>query len=267
MAIDDFTYTQNATYVPQATTDMSGAQVEEIERQAKAQVVNVHEESARAEDSHRHLSASAGSEASSRMAGGSSAASGSNPEAKFYGDVALDALGLKVLSSAVELIDTRHMDAAASGFNFKPAAGSTKGIMGGNVRTMDEVTRDAARTPGAYGHATGGKQRSSGEDILMGANIATQSLTEQGKDALSTWAVKDAKLANVAKAKELTFTLGNNNDLAMQSTMRVRHEHNVMLGRAAQMVPGMSMNGPSYRPQDALRMARQSEEQDSWRTS
>ncbi|PZO88837.1 MAG: hypothetical protein DI626_00755 [Micavibrio aeruginosavorus] len=254
MAIDDFTYTQNATYVPQATTDMSGAQVDEIERQAKAQVVNVQEQTARAGDSEKELS--------SKTSGGPSAGASSgngNAEATLYGDIIMDALGLKAVSSALDMFDTRMKDrsdlhAPGSSPDSKP-------------RTMDQMIRDSVRGGGSDGVLLGGQKKKRSEEVLMGANIASQSLTEQGKGAVSTWDVKSAKIAGVARARELTFGLGNNNDFVLQGVQRVRNDHNAMLGAASRMAPGMGMNGPSYRPQETLRRAREAEEQDSWRTS
>ncbi len=250
MAIDDFTYTQNATYVSHATTDMSGAQVDEIERQAKAQVVNVQEQTARAGDSEKQLA--------SKTSGGGAAAGNGNAEATLYGDILMDTLGLKAVSSALDMFDTRMKDRADL-----RAPGSSESSQ---PRTMDQMIRDSVRGSGD-GVLLGGTKKKRSEDVLMGANIASKSLTEQGKDALSTWAVKDAKVAGVARAKELTFSLGNNNNFVLQGVQTVRNDHNAMLGAASRMAPGMGMNGPSYRPQEILRRAREAEEQDSWRTS
>lgn len=253
MAVDDFTYTQNATYVPQATTDMSGAQVDEIERQAKAQVVNVQEQTARVGVSEKELA----SKTSGGGAGGAASGKG-NAEATLYGDIIMDALGLKVVSSALDIFGTRMKDRA----DLKAPGASADS----KPRTMDQMIRDSMRGD-SDGILLGGNKKKRSEDVLMGANIASQSLTEQGKGAVSTWDVKSANIAGVARARELTFGLGNNNDFVLQGVQRVRNDHNAMLGAAARMAPGMGMNGPSFRPQETLRHAREAEEQDRWRTS
>ena len=270
MASDNFTVNQNTGYVEQATATMAAAQVDDIERRAKASVTTAKEESARAETAEKGL------------AGGKVA---SDPAAKVYGDMALDAIapGLKMAGAAVDIISERHSDREGAKVAHDISGGRTQGISQ-NAISIEEDIASAARKPGAYRMPT--EQRAfgdtpskpgasirtkatSGEDLMASANIATMSLKDQHKEAVGSWDVKEGstKMAGVQLAKKLTFGQELSNEQALQSVYAARMQHSATIGMANQLSPGLSLSsGPSIRPQDLLKEARDDADMNRWRT-
>lgn len=272
---NEFTVNQNQGYVEQATGMMSGAQVDDIERRAKASVTTAREETARAEVAEKSAAA--------KPAAG-------DPAAKVYGDIAIDALapGLKMVSSAVDFVGQRHADNEGAKISHEISRSGSEGIAR-NARSIEEDIMGASRKPGSYRMpheqnafgavtstvARGGVRTNptSGEDLMASANIATMSLKDQHKEAVGSWDVKEGsgKMAGVALAKKLTFGQEMANEQALQSVYVARQQHSATLGMANQYSPGMAMamNGPSFRPNDVLATAKNVSEWDNidrWRT-
>ncbi len=272
---NEFTVNQNQGYVEQATGMMSGAQVDDIERRAKASVTTAKEETAKAENAEKTLA-------------GAKPATG-DPAAKVYGDIALDALapGLKMVSSAADFVGQRHADTEGAKVAHAVSRTGIEG-MGRNARSIEEDIMGASRKPGSYrmpheqnafGATTSTAAKAgvrtkptSGEDLMASANIATMSLKDQHKEAVGSWDVKEGstKMAGVALAKKLTFGQELSNEQALQSVYVARQQHSATLGMANQYSPGMSMamNGPSFRPNDVLATAKNVSEWDNmdrWR--
>jgi hypothetical protein len=251
---------------------MSGGQVDDIERRAKAQVTTAKEESAKAENAEKALAA--------KPAAG-------DPAAKVYGDIALDALapGLKMVSSAADFVGQRHADNEGAKVAHDVSRSGIEGL-GRNARSIEEDIQGASRKPGSYRmphdqNAFGAvssaassvrTKATAGEDLMASANIATMSLKDQHKEAVGSWDVKEGstKMAGVALAKKLTFGQEMSNEQALQSVYVARQQHSATLGMANQISPGMSMamNGPSFKANDVLAAAKNVSEWDNadrWR--
>ena len=271
MASNEFTVKQNEGYVEQATGAMSVAQVNDIERRAKASVITAKEETARAEVAEKD-------------AAGKKAAS--DPAAKVYSDIALEALapGLKMAGAAVDLVSERHADREGAKIAHEVSRSGAQGIAR-NAISIEEDIASANRKPGSYRmpaeqNAFGATSAASvrtkptaGEDLMASANIATMSLKDQHKEAVGSWDVKEGstRMAGVQLAKKLTFGQELSNEQALQSVYVARQQHSAALGMANQLAPGMAMamNGPSFRPNEVLGNAKNVSEWDNidrWRT-
>lgn len=249
MGLEEFTVEKNTGHVEQATAAMGAGQLNDIEHRAKASVTTAKVESAKAEEAEKDAKGSS--------------------EGRLYGDIAADAVGLKAVSAAVEMIGERIDDkGGASPF-------------GGKAVHIDADIAGANRSPGVYrspaeqnafGANTPAKTKSFAkaphtEDLMASANIASLSLNGQGKEALGTWDVKETKMDGVQAAKQLTFGQELANEKALASVHAARQQHSAMIGMANQMSPGLSLSsGPSIRPQDLLKEAREQEDTDRWRT-
>lgn len=274
MALDNFTVSKNTGYVEQANGGMSGAQIDDIERRAKAQVTTAREETARAESAEKE-------------AAGKGGPSKGNAEANLYGNIALDMLapGIKMMSTAADFVTQRHEDRKAPSAH--AAGGAQAGVSSGRSVSIEEDIASANRKPGAYrmpaqqrefGNKitdTIGKpgvtirtQATQGEDLMARTNIATTSLKDQGKDALKSWDVKEGstKMAGVQLAKKLTFGQELANEQALQSALIARQQYTATIGHAMRMAPGMGMNGPSFKGADIMKMAQEEADLNRWRT-
>lgn len=274
MALDNFTVSKNTGYVEQATGSMSGAQIDDIERRAKAQVTTAKEESARAETAEKE-------------AGGKGTKT--NAEAKLYGDIALDVLapGMKMMSTAADFVGQRHEDKKNPAGTPAMLKRLNDGQSSGRSVSIEEDIASANRKPGAYrmpaqqrefGNKisdTIGKpgvtirtQATQGEDLMARTNIATTSLKDQGKDALKSWDVKESstKMTSVQLAKKLTFGQELANEQALQSALIARQQYSATVGHAMRMAPGMGMNGPSFKGADIMKKAQEEADLNRWRT-
>jgi len=266
--LEEFTVDQNKGYVAPASKEASAAQLDEIERQARASVVSAKVETSRAESAEKDMAAK------------------ESPEAKLYGDTALDmfAPGLKMASVAVEGLDTRYSDTA--GLDHKGSSADKPFGTAKNPITIEQDIKSVGRKPGAYrapvgptevgvGSAgeqaiakksapSGRKAPSAGEDLMARANIAETSLKDQGKDLLKSWDMPEKKLASVSEAKKLTFGMQHANEKALESVYVARQNHQATLGKVQQMAPNLGLaSGPSINPNTLLREA---EQNDSWKT-
>lgn len=273
MSLEEYTVSKNTGHVEQAMGGMTEAQIADIEKRAKAQVVEADVETQKAHAAETKSQATAGN----------------NNEAGLYGDIALEAAapGLKLVKTAVDFIDARKMDAAAGGLENK----DIKAVTGGaQARTMDQDIRTANRAPGLYrapvgvsvyggpqskseinvsstasAAKTGKLSAAQGEDIMIRANIAETSLKDHGKEALGSWGVKDAQIGAVKEAKALTFGMRNSNELALQSAMAARHHNSATMHKVNQMAPGLSLaSGPTIRPDQLLREAESYKSASDW---
>lgn len=242
----EFTVQKNTAVVEQATADHSAAQIDEIERRAKAQVADVREQSARVEEAEKKSAGNSGS-----------------VEGQVYGDLALEATGLKLASTVIEFIDARLSDKTESA-SFSPNE---------KPRTIEEDIHTARRAPGVYrtpvkekSYDDGNEDKkskpfsvSSKEGILSRSNIAASSLKDQEKDALKTWDVPEKQsFAGVKMAKEMTVDLRNANEKSLESAIVARQQHSAVMNKINQIAPSMGLgSGPSIRPQDLLREAEQ----------
>lgn len=260
MSVQEFKVEQNTGHVAQATGDMSAAQIDEIKRQALAQVTSVREETSKLESAQK--------------------ATG-NSDAKVYGDIAMEAMGasgLKMLSTATEMIDTRMGDARASQGHSQTGASAAPA-----ARTIEKDISGANRVPGFY-NAEVETQQYGGAAKMASTPVDFQKLgmglleraghvgfsmqAERGTGNLSTWdqgslgkmdATKNLKesldLENrIALSKQITFASDIANQRALDSTVPAYAHLNAARAHAAQMVPGMgmNMNGPSIRAADLL---------------
>jgi hypothetical protein len=237
--IKEFTVETNTANVEQATGDMSGAQIDDIERRAKAQVADVTEKSAKTDDAEKR---------------------GAGSEAQVYGDLAMEALapGAKILTSVAEFLDTRMSE---KGHDAEATAS-------GKPRTIDEFVDDAKKAPGAYrapadakvyNGLSPGRVSTKIEDkseIVDRAGITAKSLNEQGKESLATWDVPDQKMASVKLARQMTVDMRYSNEKALDSVHVARQQHAATQYKINQIAPGMGLgSGPTIRPQDLLREA------------
>lgn len=238
----EFTVDQNTAHVEQAVATMSPAQIDEIERRAKARVLDVREETARVDEESKQANAS---------------------EGHVYGGLMVEAVapGAKILTTVAEFLDERVSEKPGRSFH----EGKSK------PRSIDDFVDDAKRPSGIYrapaeARAYDGAAANSPRvplrvvedktDIADRAGIAAKSLNDQGKDALSTWDVPEKKLASVKLAKELTFDTRIANEKALDSVHLAREQHAAMKFKMGQMAPGMGLgSGPSIRPEDLLREA------------
>lgn len=266
MTIDNFTVNQNTAAVEQANGQMSLAQIDDIERRAKATKTTVEVDSARA------------SEAETKMTGGM------GTEAKLYGDIIADAVGLKTVSAAAELLVDRHEDHK----KFPGTPTMLKKLNEADRGRAVDIEQDIAsanRKPGAYRVETGQRafgagitdtpskpgvsvrtKPTDGEDLMARSNIATMSLKEQHKEAVGSWDVKETKMAGVQLAKKLSFGQEYASELALQSALVARQQYSATVGHAMQMAPGMGMNGPSFKGADIMKMAQEEADLNRWRT-
>ena len=68
-------------------------------------------------------------------------------------------------------------------------------------------------------------------------------------------------------AKKMTFGQELSNEQALQSVHIARQQHSATMGMVNQMSPGLGLgSGPSIRPQDLLKEARDDADMNRWRT-
>lgn len=245
MAIEEYTV-QNIAPPGQINDAMDPGAVEKVKIEAMAAKTNVQVETARAEEGERSLLSSASSSPSPSGSSASSGSGKSNPEAKVYGDILTDALGLKTITTAMEFMGER-IDAAKGGMN----AGQRAGLISGNARTFDQF---------AMSHGVNPKR-----DIIGDVNLAGEGLNSHGKAAVSTWPMPDKqqKMASVQLAKTLGVTHGMAHEQTYNQALAYQKTHSA----AMSMSMGLG-SGPSYKtsPQEARRIAEESEKS-SWTTS
>lgn len=254
MPAQEYTVDKNTAAVEQAHVDMSSAQVDQIEHRAKAEVVTAKEEGGRAQQAEHQAAAPASG----------------NPESKFYGDVAADAMGLKVISTVAEFLNDRP-DSNTGG-----PAKNLGGLAPASAKSADEFFFGKADRPGVYraevetsvfgaketGAASVTPQRRSTDTsatLIERSGSTAKSLRDQdGSDATSTWTGVDRRMNAVQEAKRMTFGRELASEHALESVKAVRAQHSAQIGHAQQMSPGMGLgSGPSIRPQELLTEARE----------
>lgn len=261
----NYTRQVNTGYVAPPNKDMTGAQLDEVQRQASARVVEAKVETSKIE----------------RQAQESKAAPGTNPEAKIYGEIASNVLGIKALGTAVEILDTRRRDRASA--YTQDDAGALK-----PSRTFDEDIFGASRKPGTYrapveAQDYAGTKTSFGKagmGVVEKSNLTGLALRDAGgEDNLKTWAKKpfeEMKAADSLKdvgltpklelAKTASYEHTAANEKVLESVQQVRQQHEAMFAQARHMAPpGMSMGfdlsqGPRIRPQELLSEMRSMQE-------
>lgn len=262
MSLTETTVSTNTGHVEQATSAMSAAMIDDVERRANASVTTIKEEAARAEAEEHKISG--------------------KDEARLYGDIIAEATGFKAITTAAELIGDRKADLAGS--HVEGVSGNARHIESdialtnrspglyrnpheqtkfGAVDTVaDTVAKPAA--PVASGRSNAGVHK---EDIMASANIASSSLKEQEKDAVGTWGVKETKMTSVQLAKQLTYGQEISNELALQSARVARQEHTAAMGKAYSMAPGMDLSsGPRFNVNQLSKLAEEESSMNSWRT-
>ena len=263
MGLENFTVAQNTGHVEQASGDMSLAQIDDIERRAKAQVIEAEVETQKVVQA----------EEQSKGAGSSNnSAASSASEGKLYADLAIEAVGgsaLRMLSNIAEFVGERHED--IKGLTTTSSSAAPK-----SAKTFDQHIEDSVfKSPGVhrtdvaqsvYGGQPGAKNFQAakepeqapraepvkdilgqtvkgikpGEDLVMRANIAESSLKDQGKDAIKSWDVKDAKVGpSVTEARQLTFGMRHSNEQAYESAKLARDQNLSMTGHIQRMNPQM----------------------------
>lgn len=248
MALEDFTVQKNTGHVEQAVAGMSEGQIADIEKRAQAKVVEAEVES------HKVAAIE------SKVGGAAS-----STEGKVYGEIATKAIapGLELVQTVAEFIGSRKAD-----LNIPTIGAETHPAMT-PARTMEHDVQLAGRAPGVYsapvktsiyggGSAKSETPVSDTASVFDRAKIAETSLKDQGKEAIGSWSVRDAKVEGVKLAKELTFGLRNANEMALQSVAPAREYKSAATYQANQMAPGLAMaSGPTIRPDQLLREARE----------
>lgn len=240
---------------------MSGAQVDDIERRAKASVTTVKEEAARAETEEHKLA-------------------GGNNEARVYGDIIAEAVGLKAVTAAAELIGDRKADLAgmtAGGAGYRsrdiesdialtnrPAGLYRNPHEQRKFGVVDTVSGAMAAKPAVSSAKAGAAHH---EDIVASANITGASLNEQEKDAVGTWGVTETRMNSVQMAKKLTIGHELASGHALQSAHVARQQLNATMGMARTMAPGMDLSsGPRFNANQILKAAEEEADMNRWRT-
>ncbi|PZQ47647.1 MAG: hypothetical protein DI551_02960 [Micavibrio aeruginosavorus] len=263
MAVDDVKI--NTGFVPQATGNMSLAQMDEIERQAKAHTIEITTTQAKAEADATEVRGAAQGSANGKV----------------YGDIALEAAGVKAITEIGEFLGTRLEDG-------KQAHGSPTG---GKPQHIDDHIRTASRAPGLYRSEAaqaeyGGDPKKpnfpsatadySGLGISTRASIASSSLAKQDSAGLydptpktlsnmSTEGV-GRKMQSVQLAQQQVASLKIANEAALESVRPAREIHYGAQYKAQQMAPGMDMSsGPKFRAQDFLKQAEEEKQLSAWR--
>lgn len=258
MPLQEYTVDKNTAHVEQAHVDMSAAQVDNVEHRAKAEVVTAKEEGGRAQQAEHQA-----------------AVPGNNAESKFYGDVAADAMGLKVISTVAEFLNDK-LDSNTGG-----PAKNLGGLAPANARSADDFFFGNAKTPGVFrapvetsvfGVVETGltaktpanvtplrRSTDTSAGLIERSGSTAQSLRDQdGSDATSTWTGVDRRMNAVQEAKRMTFGRELASEQALESVKAVRAQHSAQIGQAQQYSPGMGLgSGPSIRPQDLLTEARE----------
>lgn len=258
MALDEYTVSTNTGHVGQPTSDMSAAQLDDIERKAMAEVVSVKSEQGRIESAEKgaHAKGSA--------------------EGEIYGSLIADAVGLKTATTVAEAIETRWTDTKqTAGVTETPSAPS---------RHIDADIASAGRKPGVYkadaeAHVYSPKSISQqsaakGPGLVERAGLTSASLHgEKGTGNLKTWSqapFENTKLGGLGKhvkalEVENNISLGQKKtverDIASKHTVdrvqAIRQEHSAMIYKASQMVPGLGLGqGPNINPAKLLKEAR-----------
>ncbi len=277
VSVETFKRPENTGYVEQATKDMSPAQIADIERRAKAQVSEMQVTTAAMEE--------AAHKAKAEPAPGTSRAVG-NPEAKVYGEIIGNVLGVKAIGAAAEIFGVRHQD------HLQTRGGHHDNIATASIRHIDDDIKGASRPAGVYtaevaSKEYGGKQMASPpvDFMKMGLGertaIAGISLRDAGgEDNLKSWAKKPFEDFNAAAslrndmnlkpdltlAKNISHTLENANEAALESAKLAREQQNAMVYKANTMAPGMNLslsNGPSINPAQLLSEAHNYAQQSS----
>ncbi len=222
----EFTVEQNTGHIAPVTERDHMAHVEETKRKALAEQTTIEEKSAGADQKN--------------------GANNGNAEGNLLIDIGLEALGVKSAASAVQLLDDRMADKAAS----RPQTGNS---------IIDAVAETVTG-------ALSGKAHIDGEDIMARANIAASSLALDPKHVnTDVWGGTDTKMGGVAMAKSLTFGKEIANEMVLQSVYVAEQKHSAMIGRANMMVPGLGMaSGPSINPQQLLNDAERISELEDW---
>lgn len=286
MSLEEFTVQKNTGHVEQGVGGMSEGQLADIERRAKAQVIEGEQESKKV------------------AAAEESATKASTTEGKVYGDLALDAAapGLRLLKNVTDFVGAREED-KRTGLESADARAVTGAS---NARHIEHDIKQAERAPGMYRHDVGSKiyekaiakgdistekskpgehrfvsgdiankvtpagkepiklSKAQGEDLMSRAALTKTSLGDQPEGATETWKGTEEKIAGVKQARELTFGVRNANELAVQSVHKARELNAGMQYQVQQMAPQMSMmNGPSIKVADLLREAREESGQKS----
>lgn len=278
MATEEFTVEKDTGYVPQATADMKAGQIDEIERQAKAQVVSA---KVSGDTTEKAKAAAAGTDAT-----------GVNGEAKVYGDIITNALGMGNLASAAEAIGTRLKDHSQMKGNAPSGAAqhaaqhgeghishntaAKTATVGATPTHIENDIKSASRAPGIYRapasqdkFGAGQKPDMSHVGISERVGLTSASLQgEKGSGNLATWAKKpfeSQKVGSVAKntkelelgqdkkqelastaelSKNVTFSKENASQLALDSVKVAREKQQAMF-RSAELTPGLG-GGPKF---------------------
>lgn len=242
----EFTVQKNTAPVSLAGPNSSLAEMDKIASSASAQVAHAREESARVDT----------------QAVKGNAPPSQNIEAKVYGDLAMEATGVKLVSSVLEFVDARLSEKSQE-----------DGFFGGvKPRTIEEDTHRAKHLqPGVHRAEVEEKHYDGAADILKTthhskninsdgvlsrSNIAVSSFKEQEKEALKTWDIPEKQnFAGVKFAKEVTFEMRNASEKALESVVVARQQYGATMHKINQIAPGMGMASGPARPYDLLRDA------------
>lgn len=262
----NYTRQVNTGYVAPANKDMTGAQLDEVQRQASAKVVEAKVETSKIEHQVEKSRAAP--------------TPGANAEGKLAGDAIGHTLGLGALGAAVEIFEDRRKGRAALDAN--DDAGGTKPARGGDIMNAANKPAGMYREPVAAQDYASTKVDFGklGMGVVEKSNLTGLGLRGAGgEDNLKTWAKKpfeEMKAADSLKdvgltpklelARTASYQHTAANEAVLESVQTVRQQHEAMFAQARQMAPfGMSMGfdlsqGPRIRPQELLSEMRSMQE-------
>jgi hypothetical protein len=245
MAFEEFTVQKDVGHVPLAQKDTPEGVLQEIERQALAQKVSATVETSKSEGAQKAAAGAAGPD---------------RAEGKVLGDLAADAIGLKAISTMVDLVGTRLSDTR-----------SIQGVTEQSATPAVTFEKDislAGRAPGSYRNSAeakpfGATQALSSSLDMSGVSLgdrvglASASLrAEKDTGNLATWSQKpfeNAKVGslegqvqalelqnNATLSKDVTFSKEHASEAALTSVKVAREHQSAMRGPQG---PGMGM-GP-----------------------
>lgn len=247
-------------HVETATPDRAPADIDRIEKEARANVEITREETWKAE-----------------RAGSDSTAT--NSTATVYGAIAAELLGVGTVAKLAEFADARRTDRATGNQRLETNASRSP-------KTMDEtIVSSVTKKPGLYresatpahyedrpGASTKRLASTQGEDLVARANIAKTSLQGQGKDAISSWGVRNPNMGSVAEAIRMMYGHELANEQALNAVHTARLQQQAMMKQVQQMTtPGMNMgmNGPSPSQSMSAQLAAAEDQKrmNAWRES
>lgn len=233
MSYGEITLDQNAKALESVNGNSSGAHIDEVERQALAEVTTLQSEKGRvAGASH-----------------GAGLGSGETEGSLIVGALADQAIpGLKVLTTIGDYMSDRNSDMGAHGLSAKDR---------GTARTMEEMIGDAKRPAGSYGAAEGIVPRMKNVAKFLSNDADTDKLAGGlvgglGKKNAMHIPADESTAAGLTKSRENIFGKKLANTKTLDSVYAARMERSAAIGLAKMKAPGMDMGFAPAAPTQAI---------------